>query len=257
MTAIAVTPPLYGLAVLVTGASGGIGRALVHAIAHAGAHPIIHYARNEEGASALLKEVDDQGWILQADLSSPEGAADLWMRAETVAGRIHGLVNNAGVRIEAKIDGELLAWQKAWEQDLRVNLQAPVDLCRCAIHHFRRHGGGRIINIASRAAQRGYTADFMPYGASKAALINVTKSLARNYGAEGVISIAIAPGFVNTDMADDYVRKHGMAAATGDIPIHAMAEPKEIADLVVFCLHPAQRSLNGATLDVNGGSYVR
>ncbi len=73
----------------------------------------------------------------------------------------------------------------------------------------------------------------------------------------GVISIAIAPGFVNTDMADDYVRKHGMAAATGDIPIQAMAEPKEIADLVVFCLHPAQRSLNGATLDVNGGSYVR
>ena len=138
-----------------------------------------------------------------------------------------------------------------------MNLLAPVDLCRSAIRHFESRGGGRIVNIASRAAQRGYLADFMPYGASKAALINVTKSLARNYGAHGVISVAIAPGFVDAGMAGDYVGKHGFAAAVADNPIQAMVDPDELAELVAFCLLPSQRSTNGATLDVNGGSYVR
>ncbi len=248
---------LQDLVILITGASGGIGRALVRAVVRLGARPIIHYARNERAAVSLLEEIDGRGWTLQADLSSPEGATDLWCRAEALADRIYGLVNNAGVRIEAQLDGDLHAWQTAWERDLRVNLQAPVDLCRSAIPHFRLHGGGRIINIASRAAQRGYLADFMPYGASKAALINVTKSLARNYGAEGVVSVAIAPGFVNAGMADDYISKHGLEAALADNPVRALVDAEEMADLVAFCLQPSQRSINGATLDLNGGSYVR
>ena len=257
MTDAATDLPLRDLAILITGASGGIGRALVHAVVRLGARPIIHYGCNEAAAAALLDEIRGRGWTLQADLSSPGGAVDLWTRAETLADRIYGLVNNAGIRTEARLDADLHAWQAAWERDLRVNLQAPVDLCRSAIHHFRRHGGGRIVNIASRAAQRGYVPDFMPYGASKAALVNVTKSLARNHGGEGVISVAIAPGFVNAGMVEDHVRQHGMAAAVADNPIGAMVGPDEMADLVAFCLQPSQRSINGATLDVNGGSYIR
>ncbi len=249
--------PLLDRAVLVTGASGGIGRALVKSLAGSGARPLIHYVRNADGAASLLHEIDGKGWTVQADLSLPAGASDLWSRAEALAGRIYAVINNAGTRSKACIESDLQAWQKAWELDLRVNLQAPADLCRSAVLHFKFHGGGRIINIASRAAQRGYMADYMPYGASKAALINLTKSLARNYGADGIIAIAIAPGFVGTGMADDYVREHGVAAAIDDIPIRAMVEPNELADLVLFCLRSDQRSLNGATLDVNGGSYIR
>ena len=249
--------PLFDLPVLVTGASGGIGQALVRALAGAGARPLIHFNRDAASAAALLEAIGGRGWMVQADLSVQNGASALWTQTEALAGRIYALVNNAGVRSEARLGGDLQAWQAAWERDLRVNLQAPVDLCRAAVLHFRAHGSGRIVNIASRAAQRGYTTDFMPYGASKAALVNVTKSLARNHGAEGIIAVAIAPGFVRTTMADDYVAQHGLEAATGDIPIKAMVEPEEIADLVVFCLRPDQRSLNGATLDVNGGSYVR
>ncbi len=178
------------------------------------------------------------------------------MRAEALANRIYGLVNNAGVRMEAQLDGGLHAWQAAWERDLRVNLQAAVDLCRCAIQHFKPHGGGRIINVASRAAQRGYVPDCMPYGASKAALINVTKSLARSYGAQGVVSVAMVPGFVNGGTADDCISKHGLAAALADNPIQAMADPGEMAELVAFCLQPSQRPIDGA-LDVNRGSYIR
>ena len=249
--------PLLDRAVLVTGASGGIGRALVKSLAGSGARPLIHYVRDADGAASLLHEIDGKGWTIQADLSQPAGASDLWSRAEALAGRIYAVINNAGTRSEARIESDLQAWQKAWELDLRVNLQAPADLCRSAVLHFQSHGGGRIINIASRAAQRGYMADYMPYGASKAALINLTKSLARNYGAEGIIAIAIAPGFVRTGMAEGYVREHGLAAAVDDIPIHAMVEPNELADLVLFCLRSDQRSLNGATFDVNGGSYIR
>ena len=248
---------MFDLPVLVTGASGGIGQALVRALAGAGARPIIHFGRDAARAAALLEEIGGRGWMVQADLSMPDGASALWTQTEALAGRIYALVNNAGVRSEARLDGDLQAWQAAWERDLRVNLQAPVDLCRAAILHFRAHGSGRIVNIASRAAQRGYTPDFLPSGAAKAALGHVTKALARNHGAEGIIAVAIAPGFVRTTMADDYVAQHGLEAATGDIPIKAMVEPEEIADLVVFCLRPDQRSLNGATLDVNGGSYVR
>jgi NAD(P)-dependent dehydrogenase (short-subunit alcohol dehydrogenase family) len=111
--------------------------------------------------------------------------------------------------------------------------------------------------MASRAAQRGYAADFMPYGVTKAALVNLTKSIARSFGADGITAVAIAPGWVRTAMAEDFVARFGMQAATGDIPIGAMAEPEEIAELVAFVLRPSQRSLTGATLDANGASYIR
>ena len=138
-----------------------------------------------------------------------------------------------------------------------MNLFAAADLCKEAILHFKANGGGRIINIASRAGQRGYAADAMPYGASKGALVNLTKSIARSFGPDGITAIAIAPGWVRTDMADDFVAKHGKLAAVADIPIGEMAEPEEIGELVAFLLRPSQASLNGATLDVNGGSYIR
>jgi NAD(P)-dependent dehydrogenase (short-subunit alcohol dehydrogenase family) len=118
-------------------------------------------------------------------------------------------------------------------------------------------GGGTIVNMASRAGQRGYAADAMPYGATKAALINLTKSIARSFGADGIVAIAIAPGWVQTGMAEDFVAQFGKQAAVSDIPIGEMAQPSEVAELVAFALRPTQRSLNGATLDLNGGSYIR
>ncbi|MCR8546420.1 SDR family oxidoreductase [Salipiger sp. P9] len=248
---------LEGKTVLVTGASGGIGGAIVRRIAALGGMPVIHYARNAAAAEALLSEIGGAGTPVQADLSVPEGATALWQEAVARCGRIHALVNNAGVRGLARVGDDLALWQSAWDSDLRVNLLAPADLCRLAIRHFRDAGGGRIVNIASRAGQRGYTEDHMPYGASKAGLINLTKSIARNFGKDGVTAVAIAPGFVRTEMAESFVAAHGRAAAVGDIPTGEMVTPEELADLVAFTLRDAQVSLNGATLDVNGGSYLR
>jgi 3-oxoacyl-[acyl-carrier protein] reductase len=248
---------LDGQTVLVTGASRGIGAATARILAANGARVIVHYGRDRTAAEAVLSDIGGRGVIVQADLSDRDGAAKLWEAAEEVAGQIHALVNNAGIRLTARIEDDLFAWQQAWRDDLQINLLAPVDLCRMAIQHFRLHGGGKIVNLASRAAQRGYTPDFMPYGAAKAALVNLTKSIARGFAHEGIIAVAIAPGFVRTEMAQAYIDKYGKDAAVGDIPLGEMVEPREVAELITFVLQSGQRSLNGATLDINGGSYVR
>lgn len=253
-----VTGPLAGQNILVTGASGGIGAAIVEQLAAEGARPVIHYSRDAQGAQRLLSRINGQGWIVQGDLSDESGPEQLWMAAlDVCGGRIHGLVNNAGIRTEIPMDAPSAQWRAAWRREFQVNFFAAADLCREAVAHYRLHGGGRIINMASRAAQRGYAADALPYGTSKAALINLTKSLARSVADAGVVAVAIAPGWVRTDMAEQFVAQHGEAAAVADIPVGRMAAPTEIAELVAFVLRPSQASLNGATLDVNGGSYMR
>ncbi|CDX51618.1 Short-chain dehydrogenase/reductase SDR (fragment) [Mesorhizobium plurifarium] len=175
-----------------------------------------------------------------------------------MAGRIHGLVNNAGIRTEISIEASAEDWKSAWQKEFQIKFFfAAADLAKEAIRHFMTNGGGRIVNMASRAGQRGYAADAMLYGASKAGLVNLTKSIARSFGADGVTAVAIAPGWVRTDMAEDFVAVHGKHAAVADIPIGEMALPAVIAELVAFVMRPSQASLIGETLDVNGGSYIR
>lgn len=247
---------LQGQNILVTGATGAIGQAICRALVADGARVVIHYSRNRDAATALLAELGGQGACLGADLALPEGASALWAQAEAL-GPLTGLVNNAGIRSEVAVDAPLEHWQAVWEREMRVNFLAAVDLSRAAILHFRQHGSGRIVNMASRAGQRGYASNAMAYGASKAALINLTKSIAQSHGAEGITAVALAPGWVQTEMAEAFIAQHGAAAALAGIPVGVMAQPAEIGELVAFTFRPSQTSLNGAVLDVNGGSYLR
>ena len=249
--------PLRGQTVLVTGASGGIGAAIVERLAFEGARPIIHYCQDEDAAEELLARIGGDGLMVQADLSTSEGPCTLWRKAVAFAGRIHGVINNAGIRTEIPIENSAAAWKAAWQMEFQLNLFAAADLCREAIRHFRTEGGGRIINMAGQAGQRGSAADILPHGATKAALINLTKSIASSFAREGVIAVSIAPGLVRTEMAEKYIAAHDKGEAVEDIPIGDMAEATEIAELVAFLLRHSQESLNGATLDVNGGSYIR
>lgn len=248
---------LSGQSILVTGATGAIGRAICHALVAEGARVVIHYGRNRDAAQALLAALDGRGWCLPADLSDPAAPQALWDRAVAAAGRLTGLVNNAGIRSEVAVDAPMDEWQRVWAREIRVNFLSAVDLSKLAIRHFRDNGGGRILNMASRAGQRGYASNAMAYGASKAALINLTKSIAQSHGHEGVTAVALAPGWVRTEMAEAYVARHGEAAALAGIPIGRMAAPEEIGELAAFAFRPSQASLNGAVLDINGGSYLR
>ncbi len=248
---------LVGQSVLVTGATGAIGQAICRCLVAEGARVVVHCGRNRAGAEALLASLGGNGSVVSADLSRPEAANGLWDAAVEAEGRITGLVNNAGIRSEVSVDAALAEWQAVWEREMRVNFLSAVDLTRAAILHFRQNGGGRIVNMASRAGQRGYASNAMAYGASKAALINLTKSVAQSHGHEGITAVALAPGWVRTEMAEAFIAKAGEAAALSGIPIGRMAAPEEIGELVAFCFRPSQASLNGAVLDVNGGSYLR
>lgn len=248
---------LSGKSILVTGATGAIGQAICHALVADGARVVIHYGRNRDAAQALLAALQGRGWCLPADLSDAAGPQALWDAALAASGQLSGLVNNAGIRSEIGVEADMQAWQQAWAHEMRVNFLSAADLSKLAIGHFRQTGGGRIVNMASRAGQRGYASNAMAYGASKAALINLTKSIAISHGHEGITALALAPGWVRTDMAEAFIAQHGEAAALSGIPIGAMATPAEIGELVAFAFRPSQASLNGAVLDVNGGSYIR
>ncbi|WP_299847850.1 SDR family oxidoreductase [uncultured Paracoccus sp.] len=247
---------LAGQNILVTGATGAIGQAICRALVAEGGRVVIHYGRNRAVAEALLDELNGQGICAAADLADTEGPQRLW-DAATKAGPITGLVNNAGIRSQIAVEAPMDQWQQVWSREMRVNFLSAVDLSKLAIQHFRQQGSGRIVNMASRAGQRGYASDAMAYGASKAALINLTKSIAQSHGHEGITSVALAPGWVRTEMAEAFIAEHGEAAALQGIPIGAMAAPQEIGELVAFAFRPSQASLNGAVLDVNGGSYLR
>lgn len=242
--------------VLLTGATGSIGQAIAHELARDGARVVLHYGRNAERAEALAQEIGNATCV-QGDLSDPAGPMRLWRQAEAQAGPIHALINNAGQLTASSVNDPIEAWRDVWTRDVQVNLLAAADLCRAAIQHFRSIGGGRIVNIASRAGQGGYRAEAMSYGATKAALINLTQSIARGFGPDNIQAMAVAPGWVKTEMSDAYVAQHGEAAALSGIPIGRMAETQEIGELVSFLLRPSQASLSGAVLDVNGASQMR
>jgi len=146
---------LDGRNILVTGGSRGIGAAIVEAIARDGARPIIHYGSDKVSAEQLLNRLGGKGWVVQADLSDPAEPTRLFAEAVHIAGRVHGLVNNAGIRSEVDISADLDTWHAAWAREMQVNFLSAVDLCKAALLHFRQQGDGHVVNMSSRAGQGG------------------------------------------------------------------------------------------------------
>ena len=141
---------------------------------------------------------------------------------------------------------------------MRINLYAAAELCRLAVRHFRERGeGGRIVNVASRAAYRGDSPDHWHYAASKGGMVAMTKTIARAYAGEGIYSFTVCPGFTVTGMVDDYLSSRGGVAALGDLPIGRPATTLEVAETVRWLATQAPPSSTGAVLDVNGASFVR
>jgi NAD(P)-dependent dehydrogenase (short-subunit alcohol dehydrogenase family) len=243
--------------ILVTGGSRGIGAAIVRVVACAGAQVVLHYGRQRDAAAAVAASVGaDRCHLVEADLDQSGAGGRVWRDAMAWRGRIDVLVNNAAVALDAGVDDEA-AWTDAWQQTLRINVVAVADLCREAILHFRGRGGGTIINIASRAAFRGDDPNMFHYAASKGAVVSLTKSIARGYARDGVLAYAIAPGWVLTEMARPAIVSRGIEALTRDIPIGALAPPEEVANIVAFLASGLARHATGATIDINGASYVR
>ncbi len=242
--------------ILVTGASRGIGRATALALADAGATVAVHYGQSREAAREVADQCGDGAKPIQADLSDLEATDRLFANVVDTFGPVDALVLNAGVAVPTPLDAETEDWHESWTDTMHVNLRAPELLCRHALPHFREHGGGRLISIASRAAFRGDTPDYMTYAASKAGLVALTRSVARGFGDDGVKAFTIAPGFVRTDMAQDFIDEYGEAHATSDLAIDDLTVPEDVAPFVVFLASGYADHATGATIDVNAGSYV-
>jgi 3-oxoacyl-[acyl-carrier protein] reductase len=247
---------LTGRAVLVTGGSRGIGAAAVEAFANAGAKVAVHCGRERERAQALAQKVGGGAEAFCADLSDPSACVALWDEVVARFGRVDVLVNNAGVAFGSPLDGEDQAWLSAWDRTLAVNLTAVGLLCRAAIPHFQARGGGRIINISSRAAFRGDQPDYLAYAASKGGVVALTRSIARNFGKDGIAAFDVAPGFTRTEMAQDFIDQYGEAFAMKDVALTRLTEPADIAPTLVFLASGLADHATGTTIDLNAGSYV-
>ncbi|MBI1366067.1 MAG: SDR family oxidoreductase [Alphaproteobacteria bacterium] len=246
-----------GKTILITGASRGVGAAAAALCAKAGARVLAHASAPSEAieaAKASAGLADDD--ILYEDLAAPDAGFRLFAAAQERAGRIDGVVNNAGIYLDTPMDGPVEPWRAGWEEQLAVNLRAPADICRAAVAHFREtKKGGRVVNIASRAGHRGDSLDHAAYAATKGALLALTKTYARALSGENILFFAIAPGWVETRMAPADIEARKKAVA--EIPLGRVAAPDEVAALIVFLLSEACASATGATFDINGASYVR
>ena len=231
--------------ILLTGASRGIGAATLAVLQQAGNRVVGHSTRGGDG-------------LIAADLIDPAAPRALWTEALARLGTIDVLINNAGIFEGVDEDSDDAAWHDAWARTLTVNLQASADLSRLAINHWRDRGsGGRIVNVASRAAYRGDSPKHWHYAASKAGMIGMTKSIARGYASENILAFAVCPGFTATGMVEQYIASRGGPALLADIPLGRPADPSEIAETIRWLACQAPASATGAVIDANGASYVR
>ena len=170
------------------------------------------------------------------------------------------IINNAGIALSSPLSFSTKQWEKNWDKTINLNLKAPAIICKEIIKRKIKNKNQkklRIINIASRAAFIGETEDFAAYAASKGGLISLTKTLARNYGEKNVLAFSIAPGFVKTSMAEEFIQKYGKKHAMKGIVLDRLTEPIDIAPVISFIASGNLDHATGSTIDINGGSYLR
>jgi 3-oxoacyl-[acyl-carrier protein] reductase len=242
-------------AALVTGGSRGIGRAVAQLLAQAGARVAVNYARREEPANSLVREIREAGgeaMALAGDVSRPEEARQLVRDVVAAWGRLDILVNNAGIWEEDVAGAGSLA---VWDRTLAVNLRGTYVVTDAAIPHLEK-AGGSIVFVSSTAGQRG-EARHSAYAATKGAVISYTKSLAAELGPRGVRVNCIAPGWVDTEMTSDSLSDPDFRRdVERSIPLGRVATPAEIAGPVLFLVSELARHVQGEVLNVNGGSVL-
>ncbi len=247
---------LKNKSILVTGASRGIGKVIAKTLISCGAKVAIHYNKNKNRAEQALEELGPKAHLFKADFSQVLEVTRLFNEVVKKFKTLDVIVNNAGVAIKSPLGDDDVQWIDNWLLTMDINLNASALLCKKAISHFSEKGGGRIINIASRAAFRGETKEYYAYAASKAGLVALTKSIARTCGKEGIKAFVIAPGFVNAGMAEDYIHEYGPEYAMKDLALKEMTRPEDVANFVAFLASGMADHATGGTFDINAGSYV-
>ncbi|MCY4564717.1 MAG: SDR family NAD(P)-dependent oxidoreductase [Gammaproteobacteria bacterium] len=256
--------PLSDKVILLPGASQGIGAATAEILGAAGARLVAHYRGqpgDREGAEAAVAGIPaDRSHLVAGDFTDNAAVERVWQEAVAWRGHVDVLVLNAAfMDPSGGIDDSEQNWEHSWDMHLQVNVQAQARLMRAAVRHFRTRGGGIIVLMSSWVAQRGVTDPKMiAYAASKGAIKAVAQSIARGYAKEGIYTYIIAPGIVKTRMSIDFAEMQGGEdAVTQTLAMREWVPPGEVGELIAFRAEGRLRHLSGATLDVNGSTYVR
>lgn len=245
---------LAGKIAVVTGGSRGIGRATSVALAKAGAHVLVNYHRNEEAAKEtlrLIEEADGQGEILGFDVADPESVDRAVKEAIERHGRIDILVNNAGISVDRLL---LRVSTEDLETTWATNVNGAIYCAKACIRPMMKKRWGRIINLSSVVGESG-NAGQVVYSTSKAALLGLTRTLAREYASRGITVNAVAPGFIETDMTADLAdsARQGIIHQT---PLGRIGRPEEVATAVLFLASEEASYITGQVIRVNGGMHV-
>jgi NAD(P)-dependent dehydrogenase (short-subunit alcohol dehydrogenase family) len=246
--------------ILLTGASSGIGAETAKVLGESGAHVIAHYVDDHEGVEQATREIPgDHKLLLSANFEEPGSARRLWREAVAWRGVVDVLVNNAAIMPETAISGSDEAWDLGWARALQVNLVEPASLTREAVLHFEDAGGGTVISLSSWAAQQGSSiATLSAYAATKSAIKALTQTIARNYAKDGVLAYIVAPGIVRTSMSlIAATARGGDDAVKSILPLGDLVPTAEVAAMIAFLSSGLCRHLSGATIDMNGASYIR
>ena len=247
---------LTGKVVVITGGSRGIGAETARRMAAADAQVIINYHSSDAAANAVVSEIGERAIAIRTDIADPEALQAMVDDVASRFGTIDVLVNNAAVFDYNPFDGDdYAAWQNGWRRTFDLNVFAAANAAWLAMRVMRRNGGGKIINVASRAAWRGET-EFADYGASKAALVNLTRSIARGCAKDNIVASCVAPGFIETEMAKPELEKH-RDEILSQIPLRRVGSVDDVAGVILFLASPMGDYLNGVTIDINGGSWFQ
>lgn len=251
-------------AVLVTGASRGIGRAVAMAFAEQGDRVAVHVRSAVDEGEATRASLPGIGHVLVVgDLGDAAQAAGLPAAAEEALGSpITVLVNNAGIATTPSLahppaTTDAATWQRHWEDYLRINTLGTAMVTHAMTRRLIELGlAGRVISIGTRGVYRGET-EYPAYAASKAALHSMDASLAVALAPHGIAVATVAPGFVETERVADRLGSPAGEAIRGDSPFGRVGRPEEVASAVVWLASPDAQWASGATLDLNGASHLR
>lgn len=243
---------LKGKVALVTGAARGIGRAIAIEFAKESANVVVNDVVDGSQVSGEIQKIGVKSVFIRADVSNMNEVEQMFSKVVEIFGRVDILVNNAGINKDALIHKMSL---EDWDAVINVNLKGTFNCSKTAAKYMMEQKYGRIINISSVMGQMGNIGS-ANYVASKAGIIGLTKALALELARYGDITVnAVAPGFVNTEMTWGIPEKI-LKAFLERIPLRRVAEPEEIAHLVIFLASDVAKYITGQVIAINGGLYT-